>query len=372
MPPAGLTADHSVTLPEGLDTPCLVVNLERLEANLAGMAALLAGRGVALRPHTKTHRCTAIARRQLEAGAAGLTVASLGEAEVFADSGADDLFVAYPLWAAGPKAARLRALHERVRLRVGLDSAAAAAVLAAAVAGSGRPLEVLVEVDAGLRRTGVAPAAAGAVAAAAGRAGLAVVGAFTHGGHAYGGPERVAAAAADERRALERAAEALARAGFDAAVLSAGSTPTAALSAAGAVTEERPGTYVFGDRQQVALGACRPGQVALVVAATVVSAALPGQVVLDAGSKALALDRPAWLAGHGELPAWPGLTLTRLTEEHGVAEVAAGAARPQPGEVVAVVPNHACPVVNLFDQLLLARGGRLVGAWPVDSRGRSA
>jgi D-serine deaminase-like pyridoxal phosphate-dependent protein len=357
--------------PDELDTPCLVVDLDRLEANLAGMAGLLAGRGVALRPHAKTHKSVAVASRQLAAGAAGLTVASLGEAEAFADAGCDDLFVAYPLWAAGPKAARLRALQERARLSVGVDSAAAAAVLGAAVAGSGRPLQVLVEVDAGLHRTGVPPGRAATVADAAGRAGLEVVGAFAHAGHAYLGPDRVAAAADDERRALEVAQSALLRAGHEAWVLSAGSTPTAARSAAGAVTEERPGTYAFGDRQQVGLGSCRRDQVALVVAATVVSAAAPGQVVLDAGSKALSMDRPAWLAGHGELPAYPGVTPARLSEEHAVCEVAPGAAAPPPGEVVAVVPNHVCPVVNLFDQLLVVRAGQLVDAWPVDARGRS-
>ena len=142
-------------LPAGLDTPELVVFLERVWANIDRLQADLAARGVALRPHVKTHKSVRIARLQVDAGARGLTVGTLGEAEVMASAGLRDLFLAYPIWAEGPKAARLRALHDTADLRVGVESVAGAERLGAAVAGGRRPLRVLVEIDSGLHRTGV-------------------------------------------------------------------------------------------------------------------------------------------------------------------------------------------------------------------------
>ena len=192
-------------IPDGLDTPCLVIDLDIVEANARRLGAEMTGRGIALRPHTKTHKSVALARIQLDAGARGITVGTLGEAEVMADGGIDDIFVAYPVWAAGPKADRLAALGRRPGLRrsIGFDSVAGAERLAAAVAGEG-PLRVLLEVDPGNGRTGVAAARAGEIAAAARGLGLDVVGLFTHGGHAYRGPSSVAGAAGDEVEALAR------------------------------------------------------------------------------------------------------------------------------------------------------------------------
>ena len=138
------------------------------------------------------------------------------------------------------------------------------------------------------------------------------------------------------------------------------------------MTEERPGTYVFNDRQQVGLGGCQPEDVSLFVATTVVSTAVPGQVVIDAGGKTLAKDRPAWAAGFGILPAYPDATIVRTYDYHGVVEFPAGARRPSLGEVVAVIPNHVCPVVNLADSFLVASSGTVVDRWPVDARGHSS
>jgi D-serine deaminase-like pyridoxal phosphate-dependent protein len=307
---------------------------------------------------------------QLEAGAAGITVGTLGEAEVLAGAGIDDLFVAYPVWAGGAAAARLRALHERSRLRVGVDSADGAAALAAAVRG-GRPLEVLVEVDSGLQRTGVVgPDAVVAVAEAARAAGLRVIGAFTHGGHAYASVEAAGSAAADEVRVLREAAPALRSAGFEPEVLSAGSTPTALGSASAPVTEERPGTYVFGDRLQHALGSTTWDSIGLVVAATVVSVAA-GSVVIDAGAKVLAREPSPALDGIAVVPELGDGVVSRAYDYHGVISLSPGVAAPSVGEVVAVVPNHVCPVVNLVGELVVARGGHFVERWPVDARGRN-
>jgi D-serine deaminase-like pyridoxal phosphate-dependent protein len=353
-------------LPAALDTPALVVHETRLEANLARTAETMRTAGVALRPHAKTHKSVEVARRQRAHGAVGLTVATLGEAEVFADAGFDDLFVAYPLFASAAKAPRLRALAGRVSLRVGVDSAGGAAALADACPG----LEVCVEVDSGHHRTGVVPADVVDVADVAHRSGLRVEGVFTFGGHGYA-PDKAPGAGADERDALAAAVAALADAGYAVTVVSAGSTPTATYSAKPPVTEERPGIYPFYDAQQLALGSCVLDDVALVVAATVVSVGADGRRVIDAGSKALGADRPAWVRGHGLLPAYPDTTLAWLGEHHGVVDVPAGAEAPALGEVVAVVPNHVCQVVNLADEYVVLSDGDVAGTWPVDARGRN-
>lgn len=370
-PDERVRAIRAPALPPSLDTPCLVVDLDVVERNLARMQSALDARGVALRPHVKTHKSVAIARLQLDAGARGLTVGTIGEAEVLVEAGFGDLFIAYTLWLTDPKAARLGALLDRAPLRVGIDSAQGAARLAAAARGRRHPLSVLVEIDSGERRTGLTPAQVADVASAARSDGLDVVGVYTHGGHAYLDPSAVGPAAADEIALLGAARDALRSAGFEATVVSAGSTPTALRSASGPVTEERPGTYVFNDRQQVGLGGAAPDDIALVVAATVVSTAVPGQIVIDAGGKTLAKDRPGWADGFGYLPAYPEATIVRTYDYHGVVAIPEGSPRPRLGETVAVVPNHVCPVVNLADSFIVARSGRALGRWPVDARGRS-
>jgi D-serine deaminase-like pyridoxal phosphate-dependent protein len=369
---AGPVTAPAPRLPDGLDTPCLVVDLDVVEANASRLQSALDAREVRLRPHVKTHKSVALARTQLVRGARGLTVGTLGEAEVFAAAGLSDLFVAYPVWAVGTKAGRLRALHDAIDLSVGVDSVAAAERLAAAVAGSPRPLRVVIELDSGGRRTGVGAAedVVGLARAATGL-GLKVMGVFTHGGHAYAAPDAAAAAAGDEVRMLGTTAEALRNAGFEIEVVSAGSTPTMVDSAIGPVTEIRAGTYLLGDRTQLALRAIPHDGIALHVAATVVSAAVPGEVVLDAGAKTLTKDRAPYLDGHGLLPAHPDAVIERLYDYHGVVVAPTSGSLPHVGEVVAIVPNHVCPVVDLFDTFVAVRDGAIVGRWPVDARGRS-
>src|ERR1700728_1749620 len=222
-PGPALVHDGSVLVPDDLDTPAVVVSAELLERNLARMAALASAAGVALRPHAKTHKCLQIARRQLSHGAVGLTVATLPEAELFALDGCPSVFIAYPLWAgSGDRGARLAALGERTLLRVGVDSEAAAARLASAAPG----LEVLIEVDSGQHRSGVAVGQVAPLAASCAKLGLAVAGAFTHPGHAYGSPSAVDDAAEDERAALAAAGEALAGLVDGQPVLSGRSSPT--------------------------------------------------------------------------------------------------------------------------------------------------
>jgi D-serine deaminase-like pyridoxal phosphate-dependent protein len=356
--------------PGDLETPALLLDLDVMEANLASMADDLSARRIRLRPHAKTHKSAEVARRQIDYGGVGLTVATIGEAETFLEHGFDDLFIAYPLFAAGTKAKRMAELARRARLRIGVESLKSAEILAEALAGlpPGASPEVMIEIDCGQHRTGVPADAAGELAARCSALGLDVAGVFTHGGHSYSKDHSAAAVADDEDAALARAAEGLADRGIEVRELSAGSTPTARL-AGSCVTEERPGTYVFNDRQQLALGSCRAEQVAVTVAATVVSTTVKGQAVIDAGSKALASDRPVWLVGHGSVPALDNAVVVSLSEHHGLVDLAAGPV-PDVGTIVTVVPNHVCSTVNLFDRYTLVRSGEPVGSWPVDARGR--
>lgn len=367
------TTPVAPVLPPDLDTPCLVIDLDIVERNARRMAEAVNGRGIALRPHVKTHKSIALARMQLEAGAIGITVGTLGEAEVMAEGGIEDILLAYPLWADGQKAARLRALHDRdgLRFAVGVDSVAGAQHLSAAVAGSNKPLTVLIEIDPQYHRTGVDPAKAGELAAAAREMGLDVAGVFTHGGHAYRGREMVEEASSDEVAAIAAAADSLRAAGIEPQILSAGSTPTATRSATGPVNEVRPGTYLINDRIQVHMGSCPPDGVAIAVAATVVSDAAPGKFVINAGGKTLTKDLPPYLTGYGFLPDYPDGVLERLSDYHGEVRMPDGARGPHIGDVVAVVPNHVCPVIDLFDTFIATRSGQVVGVWPVDARGRS-
>lgn len=346
-----------------IETPAVVVDRDVLERNIARVAEFTQDRGVALRPHAKTHKIPEIAALQLAAGAVGLTVATIGEAEVFVVHGASDVFIAYPLWLSEAKAARLRRLADRARVSFGVDSVAAARHAGSLVPGA----EVLVEVDSGHHRSGVLPEEAGLVAAAARDAGLIVTGAFTFPGHAYG-PGAATPAAEQERTALLDARAALEAAGIDVQVLSGGSTPSLTATREGGVTEVRPGVSVLGDAQQWELGHATPDQIALTVVATVVSVR-EGVVILDAGSKILGADRAAWATGHGRLLDHPEARITALSEHHATV---AGEGLPGLGEIVRVVPNHVCTVVNLVDSVTVVRDGVVEGEWVVVARGRNS
>jgi D-serine deaminase-like pyridoxal phosphate-dependent protein len=346
-----------------VETPAVVIDRDVLERNIARMAESVRQRGFDLRPHVKTHKLPEIAALQLAAGAVGLTVATIGEAEVFVEHGARDVFIAYPLWLTPAKAARLAALRERARVSVGVDSVESAANTGRFLPG----LEVLVEVDSGHHRSGVRPSDALSVATAAREAGLVVVGAFTFPGHSYG-PDAAAAAAHGEREALATAGHGLRAAGFDVRTLSGGSTPSVASTEADGATEVRPGVYVFGDAQQWELGHVAPADIALTVLATVMSVHAD-RVVLDAGSKTIGADRAGWATGHGRLLDHPDARITALSEHHGTV---VGEGLPGLGERVRIVPNHVCNAVNLVDEVIVVRGGVVEDRWVVAARGRNS
>ncbi|KUG57013.1 alanine racemase [Kocuria rosea subsp. polaris] len=373
-------------IPDAVDTPDVLIDRDVLQHNIERMAAAVRERGLHLRPHAKTHKVPQIAALQLAAGAAGLTVATLGEAEVFAAHGAGDLFVAYPLWVGPRQADRLRRLSATARISVGTDSAEAAAVMGEQLGDAAGDVAVLVEVDSGHHRSGVHPDAAADVARAAARAGLRVEGVFTFPGHSYA-PGMPVEAAAQEQRALDRASGQLEAAGFEVLRRSGGSTPSALLTDSTAATEVRPGVYVFGDAQQLELGRCAPEDIALTVAATVVSRHeggtassaggggeddVPRRVVLDAGSKVLGSDRPAWATGYGRLMDHPDARITALSEHHATVVWPEDAPLPALGERLRVIPNHVCLTMNLVDDVAVVRGGTLLERWTVAARGKNS
>jgi D-serine deaminase-like pyridoxal phosphate-dependent protein len=357
---------------EHLSTPSVLVDLDVLERNIARMASLAQEAGIRLRPHAKTHKCPHIARLQRAAGAWGLSVAKVGEAEVFADAGFDDLFVAYPV-VGEDKGRRLLALAERSRVAVGVDSVEGAATLAEPFRSAGRTLEVLLKVDVGYGRVGVVPERAVDVArGVAGLRGLRLRGVFTHAGHGYLADTKSAVdeIARSEGERLAGAASDLRAAGLRVEEVSVGSTPTAAQAmSVDGITECRPGNYVFHDATQVALGTCRLEDCALTILATVVSVPAPDRAVVDAGSKTLSSDplRPHE-GGYGQVL---GRTsrIAKLSEEHGVIAVAPGESF-RVGERVRILPNHSCVVANLHDRLIGVSGDQVEAVLNVSARGR--
>jgi D-serine deaminase-like pyridoxal phosphate-dependent protein len=343
-----------------IETPAAVVDAGRLEQNLVRWQAHCDRHGLANRPHVKTHRCPELARRQLELGAVGITCQKLSEAETMADAGCDDILVPFNI-VGETKLVRLRRLLERVALSVSVDDAELLPGLAEAAKGAPRELGVLVDCDTGLGRTGVStPEAAVELAVAvAGHDGLRLDGFLTY-------------PAPDQARDFLAAAVAGARdRGLEAAVVSAGGTNSMWESGElrPTVTEYRVGLYVFHDRMSIAAGAASLDDAALTVHATVVSRPAPDRAILDAGSKALTSDLGPD-PGHGLLLEAPSSTIVKLAEEHAYVELA-----PEDeldlGQRVRIVPNHACVVVNLYDELVLIRDGQVEAAWRVAARGRS-
>ncbi|MGH7718909.1 MAG: alanine racemase [Gemmatimonadaceae bacterium] len=358
---------------DDLETPAALVDLERLERNLDRMAAYAAGHGLALRPHIKTHKSPRVGAEQLDRGASGLTCATPREAEAMSDV-CDDILVAYPLVGA-QKAERLMALPGHVRLSVMLDSAEALRAVGDAARDAGRTVGVYVEMDVGMRRVGVA-APADAIALA--RLATETANVEYRGIGFYPGHVRapVTEQDGDLRRLaayLEQAVDALAGAGLAPPAVTGGSTPTAwRTHELPAVTEMRPGTYVYNDRTTAAIGACAWDDCAFTVLATVVSTAVAGQAVIDAGSKALSREplRGAAEEGFGVLLDRPQVTVTRMSEEHGVLDLSGSDWRPRVGEIVRIIPNHVCPVVHLNDVVYGVRAGHVETSWPVTARGR--
>ena len=347
---------------DSLDTPCVLIDLARVEANLARAQAYAEAHGLKLRPHIKTHKLARFALRQVELGAVGITCQKLGEAEVMADAGLDDIFLPYNILGSS-KLARLRALSERVRISVTADSETTVRGLAATFRDAPRPLPVLVECDTGMGRCGVQNAGEALALARL---------IETAPGLSFAGLMTYPAAGKVEANAswLAAAVDLLTREGLRPAVVSNGGTPDLWRAADVAVaTEHRPGTYIYLDRSQVARGVGSLDDCALTVLATVVSRPTADRAVIDAGTKSLTSDTLG-MDGFGLALEYPDAIISSLSEEHGVLDLAASASKPAIGERIRIVPNHACVVSNLFDRVALVGEGGAIEIVPVSARGR--
>jgi D-serine deaminase-like pyridoxal phosphate-dependent protein len=343
-----------------LDTPTLTADFDAVERNIASMQAYCDEHDLALRPHIKTHKLPQVARMQVDAGASGITCQKLGEAEVFADAGFDDILITFPL-VGDAKAERLAALAARVRISVVGDSASVAEGLARVLARQGVEVGFLVECDTGFGRTGVqSPDEAAELAALVARLdGLRFAGLMTYPTLPESGPW------------LKVAREHVEAAELPVETVSGGGTPTARRThEIGEVTEVRVGTYVYGDRACIANGSVPLDDCALRVVATVVSRPTRGRAILDAGSKTLTSDPAVGATGHGFLIEHPQAEVYALNEEHGYVDVSRCDPQPEVGDRVTVIPNHACATANMHDELVVHRGGEIVETLPTAARGK--
>jgi D-serine deaminase-like pyridoxal phosphate-dependent protein len=343
-------------------TPAVVVDLNVVQNNIARVQALCDAAGVANRPHIKTHKSPVIASMQRDAGARGITCQKIGEAEVMAEAGHDDILIAYNILGE-EKLGRLGRLLSQVKVTVAADNPTVVAGLPEAAAIAGRDLGVVVECDTGRKRAGVETVAE-AVALAkdiASRPGLSFAGFMLY------PPEN----AMEETQAfLDEAAAGIRALSLEPQIVSSGGTPNLLnLGKIKGVTEHRAGTSVFNDRMMLAAGVAQLQDCALTIYATVVSRASPERGILDSGSKTLTSDTGG-LEGHGLILEHPQAKIARFAEEHGFLDLSGCNDRPNIGDIVRIVPNHVCVVVNMVDRLVAVRGHEIVGELPVAARGR--
>ena len=365
-------------------TPQILIDRQRLLANIDRIQELADSAGVSLRPHSKTHKSPAIARWQVERGAVGICCAKLGEADVFVDAGFDNIRLPYPINPSN--AERILTLMKRAQISIIVDHLAVAHGWSEAMVRAGRRLDVLVKVDVGFHRCGIDPDAADAldfVQSVSKLQGLRLRGLLSHAGHGYlaASEEELAAIARREVEILRTLGDRAAHSGIALEEASVGATPTLrhSLRQTGP-TELRPGNYVYFDRTQVALGAASLSDCAMTVLATVVSKPAADRVILDCGSKTLTTDPARGFTapiGYGGVLSDDGTTIDeslaieRLSEEHATVRVD-GRTPLQPGDRVRVLPNHACVVANMVDNVLLVEGDRVIDKVPVAARGKIA
>lgn len=343
-------------------TPCAVIDMDRVERNIARIQKACDDAGIANRPHIKTHKNPTIAKMQVAAGANGITCQKLGEAEIMANAGIDDILISYNLLGE-EKMARLGALQAKANMTVAADNSTVVAGLPKAAAASGRPLSVVVECDTGRKRAGVeTPAEAIALAREiAASKGLQFAGFMMY-------PTETGWA--DAQKFYDEALAGVRAHGLDAKIVSTGGTPNLKnLGKLKGGTEHRFGTYIYNDRMQVAAGVATWDDCALHIYSTVVSRAAPERGILDAGSKTLTSDTGG-LDGHGLILEHPEAKIARFAEEHGFLDLSRSNTRPNVGDVVRIVPNHVCVVVNMMDEVVMVRGEEIIGTLPVAARGK--
>lgn len=361
--PAHASLPVAATRVDTIDTPCVIVDLDVVDRNIGRLQEYLSGHGIANRPHIKTHKLPLLAHAQVAAGASGITVQSIGEAEVMAAAGLDDILITYDVMG-DEKVRRLAQVAQLARVRVALDNEVALEAVAAAALLAERKIGVLIEFESGKLRQGVVtPEEAVELAKiAAERPYLEFLGLLTY-------PNSGAVPAF-----VTRTRELLGEAGLELKVVSVGGTPLMwSAHVAGVATELRAGTYIYNDRNSMAAGAAALEDCALHVHVTLVSKPTANRGVIDAGSKTLTSDlfRADRGGGYGLILEYPEAKITELSEEHGAVDFSECSRTPVIGERLRVVPNHVCPVSNLHDEVYLHRGGVLVATLPVAARGKT-
>jgi len=357
-----MTTPLAAKIARDYGTPCAVIDMDKVERNIARVQAACDVAGVANRPHIKTHKSPLLAKMQIAAGAKGITCQKLGEAEVMAAGGIDDILISYNL-IGEEKMGRLAGLQAKADMTVAADNATVIAGLPRAAEISGRPLSVVVECDTGRKRAGVeTPAEAIALARE-----IAASEGLTFGGFMLYPTE---SGWAEAQAFFDEALAGVRAHGLDAKMVSTGGSPNLKnLGKLNGATEHRPGTYIYNDRMQVAAGVASWDDCALNIYATVVSRAAPERGILDAGSKTLTSDTGG-LDGHGLILEHPEARIARFAEEHGFLDLSRSNTRPNVGDVVRIVPNHVCVVVNMMDEVVMVRGDEIVGVLPVAARGK--
>jgi len=344
-------------------TPCAVIDMERVERNIARIQKACEAAGVANRPHIKTHKSPLLAKMQIAGGASGITCQKLGEAEVMAEAGIDDILISYNL-IGDEKMARLGALQRKANMTVAADNSTVIAGLTKAAETSGRPLPVVVECDTGRKRAGVeTPAEAVRLAREIAASKGLVFALFmlypTETGWA------------EAQRFYDEALAGVRAQSQEVKMVSTGGTPNMKnVGKLKGATEHRPGTYIYNDRMQVAAGVATWDDCALNIYSTVVSRAAPERGILDAGSKTLTSDPGGGLDGFGLILEHPEARIARFAEEHGFLDLSRSNTRPNVGDVVRIVPNHVCVVVNMMDEVVMVRGDEILGVLPVAARGK--
>jgi len=368
----------SKTPVERLDTPMVLIDLDRMEANIRRLAAWAAENGKTVRPHIKTHKVPEIADLQLAAGARGITCAKIGEAEVMAEkSRADDIFIAYMI-VGETKIRRLLKLAEHPRLKrlsIGADSMEVAVPISDAARRRGTKVPVLIKTDVGFPRTGVPW---GKPTLALARKIAALPGVTIAGLYAYEGQVLRAGTLAGVRRSSQEAArrllataDLLRRDGIPVESVSLGATPASRFTVKiPGITELRCGTYVFNDQMQMECGSATEAECALTIAATVISVPTRERAVIDAGTKTVTSDRSAHFGAYGLVKGRPDLEFADATEEHGMIRMTSPRRRLRVGDRLEIIPNHVCPVMNLHDEVAAVRRGRVEAIWAVAARGQ--
>ena len=364
-----------------IPTPALVVDLDKMRANIDEMARRAKAASIDLRPHIKTHKTPAIAHMQLRAGAVGIVCAKLGEAEVMAAAGIDDIWICYPIVGA-EKIGRLLNLARWVpKICTTVDTPQAARALSdAAVAAEQQRIDVIVEVDVGYKRTGIEPGdrlLSFVKEIVGSMPGLRYKGLMYIAGGIIEQMEPDGQLAVEQQAAdiVTEGAALLCEHGIDTGVISGGTTPGAQyMGELDGVTEYRVGCYVFGDMKYADLGALTRDQIALTIHTTVVSVpsvSAPGHFVVDAGSKMLTHSGALNTPGYGTLVEYPSLSVDVASEEHGAVTIPVGLDPPRIGNRLSIYPNYVSDVVNLADKLWVVQGDDVVAVWDILARGKT-